>query len=155
VSTSHYSSVLSLKVAECVHPHSSVCLHMSMPVHIRVCPHSCGHCPHSSGRHENDWNNLIRLKCVWLKCVRLLDGFLLSEAGSVDFDRILPWRQQTGSGVPQRFPMWRAWFVEGLWLTAVGPVDFGRCAHWWPLQTTTSGLLTPWWKTPGIDQPSI
>jgi len=39
-----------------------------------------------------------------------------------------------------------ACFVEGLQLTEVGPVDLGRCAHRGPLQMTTSGLLTPWWK---------
>jgi len=76
-----------------------------------------------------------------------LDGFLLS-----DFDRIPPWQQQTGSGIPERFLMWRAWFVDGLRLADVGPVDFGRCAH----RSPSSGRpLTVCWRYCGKRLESI
>jgi len=62
---------------------------------------------------------------------RLLDGFWQSETGPVDVDDIPPWQQQTDSGVPERFSMWRAYFADGLRLSEVGSVDSGRFTLRW------------------------
>jgi len=64
--------------------------------------------PSAMSHHVGKWSKTTRPtspdSSVWpiRHADGLLDGFWLSEAGSADFDRIPPWRQQTGSGVPER-----------------------------------------------------
>jgi len=97
--------------------------------------------------------HLLHRATVWrhIPADGSLDGF----CRPVDFNRIPPWRQQTGSGVRERFSMWRTCFVDGLRLAVDGPVNFDSWAHRRPLRATTSGLLPPRWITLGIDLPYI
>jgi len=67
-----------------------------------------------NGRKRLDQHHPTQLCGLWDTPTGLLDGFRLFGAGSVDSDRIPSWRHQNGSGVPERFPMWWAWFFDGL-----------------------------------------
>jgi len=81
-----------------------------------------------------------------------LNCFRLDKSILTVFSR---WRQQTGSSFRWRFPVWRTWFLDGLWLFEGCPVDFSRWTRQRPVWKTTSSLLPPPWKTLGIDQPYV
>jgi len=52
-----------------------------------------------------------------------------TDSDCSDWDRIPPWRQQTGSGILERFPLWQAYFIDGLRLFEVDPVHSDRWTH--------------------------
>jgi len=45
---------------------------------------------------------------------------------SYSFDHLRSWRQQSGNGVPERFPVWRTGFLDGFQLFEVGLIDSDR-----------------------------
>jgi len=68
-----------------------------------------------------------------------LDDLWLFEADPINFNRFTPWRQHTGSGVPEWFPMWRTCFLYDLPLSEIGLVEHGVLPRW--RQQTGSSVL--------------
>ena len=75
---------------------------------------------------------------IFMLSTSFLDELWLPGTNPANFGHLRRWRQQNGSGVPERFAVSPTWFLGGLWLFGASLVSFRPRVLPWRQQTGSS-----------------